>query len=140
MKTINLKHYYKHITIDTYIEIPEEIFEVFEEYRKTEQAYQRNRYRNNAHYSLDASDGVEYCALFRSLSPNEIYERKLTKQQLYNAIASLPDKQAKRIYSHYFLGISKISIAKTEAVSKATICQSINRALKNIEKYLKNFS
>jgi hypothetical protein len=45
MKTINLKDYYDHIVIDTYIDIPDEVFDIFEEYRKAEQAYQsRIRY------------------------------------------------------------------------------------------------
>lgn len=40
MKTINLKDYYAHITVDTYIDIPDEVFDIFEEYRKAEQAHQ----------------------------------------------------------------------------------------------------
>jgi len=39
MKTINLKDYYNHITTDTYIDVPDEVFDIFEEHRKTEQAY-----------------------------------------------------------------------------------------------------
>lgn len=38
MKKINLKDYYSHITVDTYIDIPDEVFNIFEEYRKAEQA------------------------------------------------------------------------------------------------------
>ena len=40
MKTINLKDYYAHIIVDTYIDIPDKVFDIFEEYRKAEQAYQ----------------------------------------------------------------------------------------------------
>lgn len=50
--------------------------------------------------------------MFVSLSPCEIYQRKVTNQQLHAAIASLPHKQAKRIYVHYFLGMSNAAIAK----------------------------
>lgn len=39
MKTINLKDYYDHIGIDTYIDVPDEVFNIFEEHRKAEQAY-----------------------------------------------------------------------------------------------------
>ena len=139
MKKINLKDYYAHITADTYIDIPDEIFEVFEEHRKAEQAYQGRVYYHKAYYSLDRGDGIEHSALFVSLSPDEIYERKLTNEQLHAAIATLPDKQAKRIYAHYFLGMSKTAIAKSECVSKATVGESINRALKSIEQFLKKY-
>lgn len=137
MITINLKDYYDHIGIDTYIDVPDEVFNIFEECRKAEQAYQSRIRYHKAYYSLDRGDGIEHGALFVSLSPDEIYERKLTSEQLHAAIATLPDKQAKRIYAHYFLGMSKVAIAKAEGVSKATIGQSIKSALKSIEHFLK---
>lgn len=139
MKTINLKDYYAHISIDTYIKIPDEVFNIFEEYRKAEQAHQNKISYHKAYYSLDRGDGIEHSALFVFLSPDEIYERKLTNEQLHAAITILPDKQAKRIYAHYFLGMSKTAIAKAEGVSKATIGQSINGALKSIEYFLKKY-
>ncbi len=78
--------------------------------------------------------------LFVSLSPCEIYERKVTAEQLHAAIASLPDKQAKRIYAHYFLGMSEAEIARSERVNKSQITRSISKALKNIELFLKSRS
>lgn len=138
MKKINLKDYYSHITVDTYIDIPDEVFNIFEEHRKAEQAYQSRIRYHKAYYSLDRGDGIEHSALFVSLSPDEIYERKLTTEQLHAAIATLPDKQAKRIYAHYFLGMSITAIAKAEGVNKSQITRSINRGLSHLEKYLKN--
>lgn len=138
MKRINLKDYYDHIRIDTYIDIPDEVYDIFEAYRKDEQAYQSKLHYHKAYYSLDRDDGVEHRALFVSLSPDEIYERKLTSEQLHAAIATLPDKQAKRIYAHFFLGMSKAVIAKSEGVNKSQVTRSINKGLSHIEKYLKN--
>ena len=139
MKRVNFKKYYDHITTDTYHDVPDEVFNILEEYRKAEQAYHSKINYHNAYYSLDRNDGIEHSALFVSLSPDEIYERKLTTEQLHAAIATLPDKQAKRIYAHYFLGMSKAAIAKAEGVSKATIGQSIKAALKSIELFLKKY-
>lgn len=138
MKTVNLKDYYDHIGIDTYIDVPDEVFNIFEEYRKAEQAYQSKVYYHKAYYSLDRGDGIEHSALFVSLSPDEIYERKLTNEQLHAAIATLPDKQAKRIYAHFFLGMSKVNIAKAEGASASSVKDAISRGLRNLEKYLKN--
>ena len=137
MKRINLKAYYDHIIEDTYIDIPDEVFNLFEEYRKAEQAYQSRIHYHKAYYSLDRGDGIEHSVLFVSLSPDEIYERRLTSEQLHAAIATLPDKQAKRIYAHYFLGMSKTAIAKAEGVSEAAVRVGIEKALKNLEKIFK---
>lgn len=138
MKRINLKDYYDHISIDTYINVPDEVYDIFEAYRKAEQAYQSKRHYHKAYYSLDRDDGVEHRALFVSLSPDEIYERKLTNEQLHAAITTLSDKQAKRIYAHFFLGMSKAVIAKSEGVNKSQVTRSINKGLSHIEKHLKN--
>lgn len=139
MKTINLKDYYDHIQEDTYIDIPDEVFDIFEESRKAEQAYERSKYRHKAHYSLDAGDGIEHSALFTALSPEEVYQRKLTAEELHKAMATLPDKQAKRIYAHYFLGMSKTAMAKAEGVSKVSVGESIDRGLQHMARFLKNF-
>ena len=67
--------------------------------------------------------------LFVSMTPCELYERKVTMEQLHAAIAALPDKQAKRIYAYYFLGLTESAIAKSEGVSVASVSESIQRGL-----------
>lgn len=96
--------------------------------------------RYKAYYSLDRSDGIENDALYPPLNPAEAYERKLMMEQLYVAVASLPDKQAKRIYAYYFLGMSKSEISRAEGVSKVSVCESIRRGLRGVEKFLKDSS
>ena len=103
-----------------------------------EAAYRRRTYYHKAHYSLDRGDGIEYDALFVSMTPCELYERKVTMEQLHAAIAALPDKQAKRIYAYYFLGLTESAIAKSEGVSVASVSESIQRGLRNMETFLKN--
>lgn len=97
MKTINLKDYYDHISTDTFIDIPDEVFNIFEEHHKAEQAYQSHIRYHKTYYSLDRGDGIKHSALFVSLSPNEIYERKLHDMTLrldglYDVIAELEEK------------------------------------------------
>ena len=140
MKTINLKDIYPYyFTDDKWIDVPDELAQVFAEYAKAEETYERTKRRYKATYSLDRGDGIERDILFVSLSPHELYERKLTQEQLHAAIASLPDKQAKRIYAHFFLGMSKTAIARSEGVSKVSVSESIERGLCSIEKFLKKF-
>ena len=140
MKTINLKDIYPYyFTEDKWIDVPDELAQIFTDFIKAEETYERTKRRYKATYSLDRGDGIERDILFVSLSPHELYERKLTQEQLHAAIASLPDKQAKRIYAHFFLGMSKTAIARSEGVSKVSVSESIERGLCSIEKFLKKF-
>lgn len=139
MKTINLRDFYPELySGDQFITVPDEVAGLLREFDRLEAAYVRRTYYHRAHYSLDAGDGIEHEAVFLSISPCEIYERKVTMQQLHAAIASLPDKQAKRIYARYFLGMSVSAIAISEGVSKSTVSESIRRGLRNLEVFLKN--
>ena len=119
--------------------VPDELAQIFTDFIKAEETYERTKRRYKAIYSLDRGDGIEQDILFVSLSPHELYERKLTQEQLHVAIASLPNKQAKRIYAHFFLGMSKTAIARAEGVSKVSVAESIERGLCSIEKFLKKF-
>ena len=114
MAKINLRDFYPFYNADLFTEIPDEIKDALLEAERLEQNYIRRRFYNKAYYSLDAGDGIENDILLVPLSPCEIYERKITAEQLYAAIASLPDKQGKRIYAHYILGMSKLEIARAE--------------------------
>lgn len=139
MKEINLREQYPDFyKTDCIIEVPDEVAAIMREYDRLEAAYRRRTYYHKAHYSLDRGDGIEYDALFLSVTPWEVYERKVTMEQLHAAIATLPDKQAKRLTAYYFLGMSKTEIARAENVNKSQITRSINRALATLEKYLKN--
>ena len=140
MAKINLRKYYPdYYDTDFIIEVPDEVAALMDSYEHAEAAYYLRRYRHKAYYSLDRGDGIEHDMLFVSLSPCEIYERKVTVEQLHAAIIALPDKQAKRIYAHYFLGMSKSAIAKAEGVNESAVREGIDRGLRNIEKFLKNF-
>ncbi len=139
MKKINLRDFYPFYKDDCFVLVDDEIAEVFEESKRKEQNYRRKVYWNRAHYSLDREDGIEHDAIFVSMSPYEIYERKLSNKELHSAIAKLPAIQAKRIYAHFFLGMSKSEIARAEGVSVMAICKSISLGLKALEKELKNF-
>jgi RNA polymerase sigma-70 factor (ECF subfamily) len=139
MKKINLRMLYPHYGRDTLLDIPDDVATLFHELDLVEVAYTRRRYRHKAHYSLDIDDGIENEALYTVSSPAEEYERKETLAELYAAISSLPDKQARRIYAHFFLGMSKTEIAHAEGVSAFTVWQSIERALTFLRKKLDGF-
>lgn len=137
MVKINLRDFYPYYQQDSFIEVTNDLVELIHRLDKAEAAYHKRVVRHKAYFSLDREDSIERDILFVSLSPEEIYERKVTREQLHAAIATLSDKQAKRIYAYFFLNMSKAMIAKAEGVSKESVGESIRRGLKNIERFLK---
>ena len=85
-----------------------------------------------------SSDGIEKDILFVQMSPQELYERKVSNEELYTAINELPEKQAKRIYARFFQSMSISDIARIEGVAVSSVKESIDRGLKKISKILKN--
>ena len=137
MVRINLRDFYPFTQEDTYIEVSAEVANMMNAFERAEASYERKIRRYKAYYSLDRKNGIERSFLFTSHSPEELYERKLTREELHASIAQLPDKQAKRIYAHYLLGMSKEEIAKSEGVSWRAVHQSIQQGLSRMEKILK---
>ncbi|MBR0597798.1 sigma-70 family RNA polymerase sigma factor [Sinanaerobacter chloroacetimidivorans] len=138
MKTINLRDYYPAYTSDTFLEVQDEIIEALTQFKRDDHAYYERRRVHKAYYSLDLDDGIENAVLFREPSPQEIYEKKIADQELYTAIRSLPERQARRIHACFFHGMSKAAIARAEGVCASTVCKSIACGLHRMEKALTN--
>ena len=136
---INLKSFYSWYTHDEVIEVSEEVAaELFAD-KRYEQAHARRQYRNKAHYSLDAEDGIEESALVcYDNSPERIFAMMERHCGLCWALNSLPESQGKRIEAHFLLGMTMSEIAQKQGVSKAAVSMSIEAGLKAMKKYLKN--
>jgi len=137
MIQINLRDYYPIYPNDEFVEVTEEVAEQLHQWEQNEKSHRRKRNRYLAHYSLDLGDGIENDAVFSCITPDELYERKLTRQQLYAAISALPDKQATRVYAHFIMGMSQVDIAHVENVSTVAVSSSIARGLQRMGRYLK---
>ena len=137
MKKIRLKDEYPWFSGDEYIEVTDEIAEVFAEFARSEKNFSEKVRYHRAFYSLDADNGIEKSILFVSASPQELYERKVTQEELYRAINQLPEKQARRIYAHFFQDMTMTQIGKIEGVSKMAVSKSIESGLRKIEEILK---
>ena len=87
-------------------------------------------YRHKAHYSLDCGNGIEKTAVFRTATPEDIFEEKQFQEQVYATVMKLPKKQAKRIYARYYLGMTVNEIAEVEGVDPSRVRDSIRRGLK----------
>lgn len=137
MKQINLRDLYPDVyKTDTLVEVTEEVLAVFQAAKRDEAAYTRRKYRNKAYFSLDRGDGIEHDALRHTLSPDAILEEKQMQEQLYAAVMALPEKQAKRIYARFYLGMTPTEIARAEGVDPSRIRDSIRRGLKKLAKQI----
>lgn len=140
MKEINLRDYYPHYTTDKYVEVPDEVFAILEDFKRHEESYQRSLRRYKAFYSLDADNGIEKDILFEQPSPFELLEQQRMIALLHQGLATLPEKQRQRIYAHYFLGMSKTAIARQEGCDPSSVRDSIKRGLVRLEKFFEDFS
>lgn len=133
MITINLKDIYPYYyTDDHFIEVSDEIADIFISSHKHEHAYNEKVRYHQAYFSLDVNDGIENNAINAPISPPEIYERKYIKEEIHYAIQQLPVKQARRIYAYFFYQVNKKDIASIEGIDESSVRESINRGLINL--------
>ena len=138
MKKINLRELYPlYYKKDYYIEVSDEVAAQLDKARREEHAYKERTRAHKAYYSLDLGDGIENDILFVQASPTELYERKLTNEELYSTMSQLSEKQAKRIYAHYFQNVTMSDIARIECVSVQAVQGSIEKGLHKIFEILK---
>lgn len=107
MKTIDLKKYYHDPELydeSNLVVVTDEVAEVMDRSIMEEKSFYMRRYRAKAFYSLDYGNGIEHYVIFREESPEELYEKKLTMQQLNHALSKLPVKEGQHTYARYFLG------------------------------------
>lgn len=136
MATINLRDYYPFYQNDVWIEIPDDLAAQLEQWNREESNRQRKRRRYHDYSFPDFQEHRERCTEYNFLAPDELFERKVTRQQLHAALSTLPDKQAKRIYAYCVLGISMTKIAAAEGVSYGAVRSSILRGLKRLAVHL----
>lgn len=136
MPKINLRDYYPYYSHDSFIDLPDEVIAAMKPYMTEEQSHRR-RMRLHKVYSLDCG-GLDGYVLFAAPTPCELYERKVTYQELYSALAHLPVKQSERIYARFFLGMNVHAIARAEGAHPKSVSESICRGLRNLEIALKN--
>ena len=137
MTTINLKDFYYWYTQDQFIEVSDEVAEVFVSDARHEMAYQRRLSRHKAQYSLDCDDGIEYSACLHEPTPQELLERMDRFCHLWNALNSLPEIQGRRVDAHLILGKSYREIARDEGVDKSAVRNSVLCGIEAMKKYLR---
>lgn len=136
MKTVILKKYYPHLKENTALEVSDEIAATLSIGGRLCDSYKRRK-QDHGECSLDTDPGFEADVLHQPMAPDEYIEARETTFALYDALAQLPPTQARRVYQHYLLGMSKSEIAAAEGVGRSRICCSIERGLASMKNILK---
>lgn len=139
MTTINLRELYPWYTEDAFIEVSDEVAAFLEEDRRLQINYAQYIRDNKAFYSLDAGDGIEAESLNLPEQPDETLERMELERTMREALAQLTETQRRRLLASVLDKMTAVEIAAAESVSKASVGESINRAIVRLEKNLRDF-
>ena len=134
MPIINLRKHYPFLKEDCFVDVTDEVAQVFFLADRQENNYRLRTYRHKAYCSLDRGDGIENDAIHTAAS-EEIFLRKVSIEQLQEALNHLPPIQARRVYAHYILGMKKSEIARAEGVNSGGVCDSVKKGVKNLRRY-----
>ena len=139
MSIINLKIIYPDYYSDDFVvEVSEQIAQVLKQSLRDEAAYRRNCRNNGVNCFFDSCN-EEYIAArsnaYQTLE--QVLDQQLERRQLYRALNLLPPLQARRVYAHHILGMSKTDIAKYERVDESAVRRSIMTAERNLRNILK---
>lgn len=139
MKIINLRDYYPFYSTDVFLEVSDEVASFMEDEKRLQINYAQYIRDNKAFYSLDAGDGIEAEALNLPEQPDAALERMELERLLKEGLAQLTETQRRRLLASVLDKMTAVEIAAAESVSKASVGESINRAIVRLEKILKDF-
>ena len=140
MKIIRIKELYPETTdTQNFCIVTDDVNDVFVISKKEEKAQKRKEYRYKAQYSLNYDNGIENAIVILVPSAEDVFLQKMDELAVRIALQKLRKKQFRRIYAHFYIGLSYSQIARIEGVGRSTIKESIDSSLKKISKILKFF-
>ena len=90
-------------------------------------------------YEVRIYENVERETMLKSPSAEEVFEQLAEQEQLYDAMMALTHKQRSRLYAHFFLNMGYTKIAKQEGVDVTSVKESVQRAIKQLQKKIHLF-
>ena len=135
LKTNNNKYYV--ILNKKEIEINETIFNEMDKF-ELEDISQMHKYDRHIEHSKLYDETLNKRAFNKQTPIEEIVETKLQNERLYNAINKLSDTKKRRIMLYFFKELTQREIALKEGTSIRAIQYTLNAALEEIKKNLKN--
>ena len=137
---INLKQYYPELyNNDYFIEVDQEIVNVFIEFQRAEWNYNQKIKYHKSYYSLNSQPYVENESLNMNLSADKMINDLSHKEMMdyiFCCIRKLPKKESSRIIRYYLEGKNLIQIAREDHVSITAVHLSIQLGLKKLKEVL----
>lgn len=119
------------------IEIAKEIYDVFNKSELKDLSHM-NEYDNHIEHLELPEEIITYKSLNKPLSLEEIVENNIIHSQLWLAIKKLPQIQKHRTILYFYKGMTLEKIAKLDNCSVTAVKHSLDDAIKNLKKILKN--
>lgn len=134
---VNLRKLYPTLySADVFVEVSDEVFEAIRAFERAEAAWQRRKYRYRAQYSLDYGNGIENDLLLWPETPEEAFEAKMMRREIFDALHALPAAQKLRVYARYFLEEKPRQIARREGVHPSRVYTSLQSGLRTLSRKL----
>ena len=132
--TVSFKDVYGNIQI---VDVDEKIYNCLDKFELKDLS-EMNEYDRHIEHSYIYENKINDCAFLQAESVEDIVENKLISDKLKNAIDELSVIQRKRIKMYYFEGLSQKEIAEIEGVSLRAVQYTLNKAISELKKILKN--
>ena len=120
------------------IEVSEEVFNQMDKFELEDISQMHKIDKHIERFEL-SEESINVRSINNSIdTTSDFVEKKIINEELRDAISSLPEFQKRRIIKYYFYNKTFEEIAKEEQCSKVAIKYSIDSAIKNISKKIKN--
>ena len=133
--TVSFKDVYGNIQI---VDVDEKIYNCLDKFELKDLS-EMNEYDRHIEHSNIYENKINDRAFLQAESVEDIVENKLISDKLKKAIDELSVIQRKRIKMYYFEGLSQKEIAEIEGVSLRAVQYTLNEAISELRKILKNY-
>ncbi len=120
-----------------YVVMNSEQGEAFREYDRNEKKHEMRRIRHHVYTGYEEGMTEYMNSVFSTEEPEDTVMEKMEYERFKDALDKLPPAQKRRCILYFYHGLSEREIARAEGVSQQMISNSLDAALKNLQKYLK---
>ncbi len=120
------------------VEINKEIYDCLDKFELNDLS-EMNEFDRHIEHSYTYENKINDRAFIKTESVEDIVENKIISDKLKKAIDELSVIQRKRIKMYYFEGLSQKEIAEVEGVSLRAVQYTLNEAISELRKILKNY-
>ena len=120
------------------VEVNEEIYNCLDKFELNDLS-EMNEYDRHIEHSYIYENKINEKAFIKDKRIDDIVENNIINEKLKNAINKLSLVQKRRIEMYYFKGLSQREIAEKEGVSLRAVQYTLNKAISELRKILKNY-